>query len=90
MGYQQYVVELRNLFPDLDFTLEEQIAEGDKVITRWSAHGTQLGDFMGIPATNKEVNVPGLILYRIADGKIAEHWMIVDVPVLMQQLGVKG
>ena len=87
---KQHIMGFEAAFPQYTLKVEDLFGEDDKVAVRFLFQGKQKGDFMGIPATNKEVNVPGLILYRIADGKIAEHWMIVDVPVLMQQLGVKG
>ena len=87
---KQHIMGFEAAFPHYTLKVEDIFGEDDKVAVRFLFQGKQKGDFMGIPATNKEVNVPGLILYRIADGKIAEHWMIVDVPVLMQQLEVKG
>lgn len=75
-------------FPDLHITLEDMIAEGDKVMTRVSWRGTHKGEFIGIPATGKQVTVTGMYEYRIADGKIAEWWDYSDDLGLMQQLGV--
>ena len=59
-------------------------------MVRFNLHGTHHGNFMGIPATGREINVPGMIIYRIADGKIVEHWMQIDLAVMMQQLGVSA
>jgi steroid delta-isomerase-like uncharacterized protein len=75
-------------FPDLHITVEDMIAEDDKVMTRVSWHGTNKGEFIGIPATGKQVTVTGMYEYRIADGKIAEWWDYSDNLGLMQQLGV--
>ena len=75
-------------FPDLKLTIHEQIAEGDKVLTRLTAAGTHKGDFQGIPATGKTFSMEGWGLDRIVDGKIVEHRAIDDVMTMMMQLGV--
>ena len=77
-------------FPDLKITIQDQIAEGDKVITRLSTTGTHLGDFMGMPATDKSFEMEGWTLDRIVDGKIVEHRTIDDVMSMMRQLGLMG
>ena len=74
-------------FPDLKLTIQEQIAEGDKVLTRLSTTGTHKGDFQGIPATGKSFNMEGWTLDRIVEGKIVEHRTIDDVMTMMRQLG---
>jgi steroid delta-isomerase-like uncharacterized protein len=70
------------------FTVEDLIAEGDKVVGRWTFRGTHRGDFMGIPPTGKKVSIMGIAIYRIARGKIAEAWVAWDAMGLMHQLGV--
>ncbi len=75
-------------FPDLKITIQEQIAEGDKVMSRLSTTGTHLGDFQGMPATGKSFNMEGWTLDRIVDGKIVEHRTIDDVMSMMRQLGL--
>ena len=75
-------------FPDLHVTVDDLIAEGDKVVKVWTAHSTHKGEFMGIPATGKAIVVKGMEVFRIADGKIAENWVIMDNLGMMQQLGV--
>lgn len=75
-------------FPDLKLTIHEQIAEGDKVLTRMTTTGTHKGDFQGIPATGKRFNIEGWSLDRIVDGKIVEHRTIDDVMTMMRQLDV--
>ena len=87
-GTKQLVTMYRNAFPDVHFTIDEQIAEGDKVMTRWTAHGTHQGELAGIPATGKSSTVTGISLDRIVNGKIAENWAIFDEFGMMQQLGV--
>ena len=87
-GSKQLVMVYRNAFPDVHFTIDEQIAEGDKVMTRWTAHGTHKGELAGIPATGKSSTVTGLVVDRIVNGKIVESWGIFDQFGMMQQLGV--
>ena len=74
-------------FPQYELIAEDVIAEGDNVVVRGTFRGTHRGEFAGIAATNQEVEVPLIIIYRIEDGKIAEHWLQADVMGLMQQLG---
>ena len=75
-------------FPDTKMTIELQIAEGDKVVTRWQAQGTHKGELMGIPATGKQATVTGIVIDRIAGGRIVESWGEFDQMGMMQQLGV--
>jgi predicted ester cyclase len=69
-------------------TIEEMIAEGDRVMVRWSSRGTHQGEFHGLPPTGKQVTNSGINIFRIADGKIAEVWDIFDRLWVWQQLGV--
>src|SRR6266498_682513 len=87
-GTKQLVTVYRNAFPDVHFTIDEQIAEGEKVVTRWTAHGTHQGELVGMPATGKSSTVTGIAVDRIANGKISESWGIFDQFGMMQQLGV--
>ena len=87
-GAKQLITIYRNAFPDVHFTIDEQIAEGDKVVTRWTAHGTHQGELVGIPATSKSTTVTGINVDRVVNGKIAESWGIFDQFGMMQQLGV--
>jgi steroid delta-isomerase-like uncharacterized protein len=77
----------KSAFPDMRFTIHEQIAEGDLVVTRWTNQGTHEGELQGMPATGKSVSVEGMTIHRIADGKIAEGWWNWDTMGLMRQLG---
>lgn len=87
-GSKAYLGMFISAFPDTQMTIEDQIAEGDKVLTRWTARGTHTGELMGIPATGKQVTVTGLDLSRIAGGKVVEAWGEFDQMGMMQQLGV--
>jgi steroid delta-isomerase-like uncharacterized protein len=74
-------------FPDLHVTIDDEIADGDMVVTRWTTHGTHQGEFQGIPPSGREFTITGITILRIADGKIAEHWVSMDVLGMMEQIG---
>ena len=74
-------------FPDMELKVEDQVAEGDKVVSRWSARGTHKGELMGIPATGKQATVTGITIDRLESGKIVESWNNWDTLGLLQQLG---
>ena len=86
-GAKRYVAALRTGFPDLHFTIEDQIAEGEMVVTRWTARGTHRGEFQGVPSTGRPVRLTGSDIDRIVGGKVIECWAQVDELGLMQQLG---
>ena len=69
------------------FTLELLIAEGDKVAVLWTARGTQVGEFMGLPATGKSYTIQGVDIHQVRDGRMAEHWDVVDMYGFLIQLG---
>jgi steroid delta-isomerase-like uncharacterized protein len=87
-GSKMLISAYRNAFPDLHFRIDEQIAEGDTVVTRWTAHGTHNGEFAGIPPTGKSATVVGMGVDRIENGKIVESWGLFDQFGMLQQLGV--
>jgi steroid delta-isomerase-like uncharacterized protein len=87
---QQHLVRMRALrsaFPDLRATIEDQIAEGDKVVTRVTFRGTHRGEFGGIAPTGKPVEYSGIAIDRIADGRIVEMWHLANAPALLRQIG---
>jgi steroid delta-isomerase-like uncharacterized protein len=84
---QKWAMYLAGL-PDLQVTIEELVAEGDKVGVRRSYAGTHRGELLGVPATGKQVRIGGISIFRLAEGKIAEHWEQLDRLALLQQLGV--
>lgn len=86
-GVRQQFAGLRAAFPDLHFTIEDHIAEGDRVVTRWTAQGTHHGEFQGIPPTGRQVKLTGIDIDRVAAGKVVECWMNMDELGLLQQLG---
>lgn len=75
-------------FPDLRVTIEDLIAEGDKVVSRNTVTGTHRGDFMGHPATGNSVNYSEIFIFRFAGGRVVETWGVVDVLSLMRQIGL--
>jgi len=86
--YKQFIVRTRAAFPDMHATIEDQIAEGDLVVTRWSVQGTHQGTFRGHSPTGKGMIVTGIIIERFVNGKAVEGWMEMDTLGQMQQLGV--
>lgn len=84
-GVKQFVSAIRNAAPKIQ--IEDQIAEEDKVVTRWTASGRHEGEFQGIPPTGNQVSITGLTMFRIANGKIVEGWTNADRLSLMQQIG---
>ncbi len=83
-----FAATFRGAFPDWHSTLEELIAEGDRVAERWTVRGTHQGELQGIPPTGRHVETPGSVFYRIVSGKIVEFRGQLDMMSLMQQLGV--
>ena len=73
---------------DLKITLEDIVAEGDKVVVRWKGTSKHTGEFMGIPATGKQLSMTGISIARIEGSKMTEEWGEMDIMGLMQQLGV--
>jgi len=91
-GFRQFVTVYRTAFPDLRVKVEDQIADGDRVATRWLASGTHTGPLASpggdIPPTGKRSNVTGITISRIAGGKVVEEWHNWDTLGMMQQLGL--
>jgi steroid delta-isomerase-like uncharacterized protein len=87
-GIRRFYDALRHAFPDLHFTIEDQIADGDRIATRWSARGTHQGTFQGIPATGKPVRLTGIDIDRFVAGKVVECWPEANELGLLHQLGV--
>jgi steroid delta-isomerase-like uncharacterized protein len=85
-GMKQYVASLREAFPDLYLTIDDQVAEGDRVVTRWTARGTHTGTFQGIPPTGKQGTMTGIDIDRVVGGKAIECWTNADYLGLLQQL----
>ena len=87
-GFREFATLWRTAFPDLRLTTEDRIAEGNRVVNRWTARGTHKGNLMGIPATGKKTTNTGIMFSRWARGKAVEAWGEANMLGLMQQLGV--
>jgi steroid delta-isomerase-like uncharacterized protein len=87
-GYKAMTAQLRAAFPDLEVSIEDQVAEGDKVVTRYVMRGTHHGELWGIPATGNRFELEGINIDRVADGRFCERWAAYDSGELMRQLGV--
>ena len=87
-GLKEVIAMMRAGFPDLHWVIDETVAAGDKVVSRFTWTGTHQGVFLGIPATNKAVTVRGLVIDRLNAGKMADSRILMDTLGLMQQLGV--
>jgi steroid delta-isomerase-like uncharacterized protein len=85
---KQFYTHLHKAFPDINFIINDQIAEGDKVVTHYTVSATHKGEFKGIPATGNKVNFKGVDIDKISDGKFVECWSNLDELGLLQQLGV--
>jgi steroid delta-isomerase-like uncharacterized protein len=86
-GIKDAAAGYRAAFPDMKITIAEQVAEGDRVVTRWEANGTHEGEIFGVAATGKQVTVSGITIDRYADGKLIEGWTNWDALGLLQQVG---
>jgi steroid delta-isomerase-like uncharacterized protein len=85
---KRFMGEFRSAFPDFHSTIEDQIAEGDRVVTRWRMRGTHQGEFRGIAPTGKELDITGIGIFRFSDGKVVESWDNFDQLGMMRQLGM--
>lgn len=86
-GYKQFVTLYQDAFPDIRFTIEDEISAGDKVVIRWNVSGTHLGDLPDLPATGKTISLSGISIARLSNGKGVESWNNWDGLGMLQQLG---
>ena len=87
-GYKQFVSHYLKAFPDLHFTINDEVADEQTIVSRWTATGTHQGDLPGIPRTGRKFSVNGITMARVKNGKFTESWNNWDTLGLMQQLGV--
>ncbi|MGH8508346.1 MAG: ester cyclase [Gammaproteobacteria bacterium] len=87
-GAKQYVRLLCSAFPDLHVSVDDMVAEGDKVALRWSAYGTHKGKLLSLEPTSKSMSITGQAIYTIVAGKIEEDWINADTFGMLQQLGI--
>ena len=86
-GVKAYFAAFRRAVPDLHAQVHDMLADGDKVVTRKTFHGTHTGEFMGLPATGNAISVDVIDIVRVRDGKFVEHWNVLDTLALMRQMG---
>jgi steroid delta-isomerase-like uncharacterized protein len=89
-GARQFFTIYTTAFPDVHCTIEDILAEGDKVVLRWRSKGTHRGELQGIAPTGRPVDVPGTAIYRFSNGKIVEEHNVWDTLLMMQQIGAVG
>jgi steroid delta-isomerase-like uncharacterized protein len=87
-GFMKTSRLFREAFPDIDLTIEDEIAAGDRVVHRWVWRCTHKGPFLGIPPTGNRLEFTGMTIVRMADGEIAERWASLDELTMFQQMGV--
>lgn len=81
-----HIAGMERAFPGYQMTAEDVVADRDRVAVRFTMTGQHLGELQGLAPTGRQVRVPGIIIYRLAGGRVAEHWMQVDAPGMMAQL----
>jgi steroid delta-isomerase-like uncharacterized protein len=86
-GLKEVIGGIRAAFPDIHWVLDEMVAEGDKVVSRFTWSGTHRGVFFGIPATGKSINVKGVVIDHVVAGKMVDSRMLMDSLSMLQQLG---
>lgn len=86
---RQHIEACRRAFPDIQFHIDDTIAERNEVVIHWTARGTHKGDFLGMHATNRKATVTGTSIYRLDNGKIVEQWAHWNLMTMMEQLGVQ-
>ncbi|MGB8414016.1 MAG: ester cyclase [Candidatus Binatus sp.] len=86
-GFRQFFSGMLSAFPDLRVTVEDQIAEGDKVVTRKQFRGTHSGPFWGVAPSGKRLELEVIDIFRVRKGRLAEHWAQLDVMALLRQIG---
>lgn len=86
--FKRRVETLRTAFAPISFRVEDIVAERDRVVVRWSSSGKHTGEFMGIPPTDREYTINGIDIHVCQDGRLAEHWHVVDQLSQLQQLGL--
>ena len=87
-GYKQSLTKFRAAFPDFRYTIDDEIVAGDKLVHRLTGRGTQKGEFQGVPATGKQATWSEIHIGRVVNGKVVEHWGLLDQLGMMQQLGL--
>ena len=87
-GFKQTAIALKKAFPDLRYTIEDVIESGDKIVHRLTASGTMKAEFLGMPATGKQATWTEIHIGRVANGRLTDHWGVIDQLSMLVQLGV--
>jgi steroid delta-isomerase-like uncharacterized protein len=87
-GGKQYLTERRSIFPDLRYTVEGILAEDDRVVTRLTMRGTNLGPLRGGPPSGRRIEAAAVFIWRIADGRVVDMWSLIDHSAVERQLGI--
>jgi steroid delta-isomerase-like uncharacterized protein len=87
-GLKQVIAAFRTAFPDIHWVIEEMVAEGDHIFSRFTWRGTHRGEFFGVPATGKQISVKGMVVDRVVGGKMVDSRILMDDLSMMRQLGV--
>ena len=87
-GVKDHLLSLKGAFPDLMFEIDDMVSDGDQIVVRWTARGTNTGDYFGMPATGKPIEITGMNTWQTRDGMAIEGWVNRDDLGLLQQLGV--
>lgn len=86
-GVHEFIASVSGAFPDLHVTIDDLVTEGDRVVQRLTARGTHQGEFLGVPASGNAVEIWLMVVSRMAGGKVAEEWQLIDALTLLQQIG---
>lgn len=86
-GVHEFIANVGAAFPDLHVTIDDLVTEGDRVVQRLTARGMHQGEFLGVPASGNDVSIWLIVISRMAGGKVAEEWQLIDALTLMQQIG---
>lgn len=86
-GLRSWVTTVRAAFPDVRFTVDDDVAEGDKVVSRWSARGTHSGPLMGIPPTGRPILLRGITIFTVVGNQVSDEWAVEDTLGMLQQIG---
>lgn len=86
-AFREYYAVMRSAVPDVRYEVDDLIAESDRVVVRWTMHGTHEGDFGGIAATGRTIALKGIAIYRVNEGKLMERWVVSDLHGLLEEIG---
>jgi steroid delta-isomerase-like uncharacterized protein len=89
-AFREYYTAIRSAVPDARYEVDDLIAEGDRVVVRWTMRGTHEGDFRGIAPTGRPIALKGIAIYRVDDGKLMERWVVSDLYGMLEEIGASA